>query len=76
MPSGPTHGDIQIENILVDDSGRMTVIDFDDCGEDHLMNDLVCFLWRNEYQGVDPAIGEAFVNGYGRVRPLTEREER
>lgn len=75
LPRGPTHGDIQIENILVDDSGRMTVIDFDDCGEDHLMNDLVCFLWRNEYQGVDPAIGQAFVNGYGRVRPLTDREE-
>ena len=74
LPYGPTHGDIQIENILVDDSGGMTVIDFDDCGEDHLMNDLACFLWRNEYQGVDPAIGEAFVRGYERVRPLTDRE--
>jgi len=75
LPRGPTHGDIQIENILVSDAGRMTVIDFDDCGEDHLMNDLACFLWRNEYQGVDPAIGEAFVQGYSQVRPLTEREQ-
>ena len=75
VPRGPTHGDIHLENVLISPDGAITLVDFDNCGEDFLAKELASFTWRNDYIGLDRSINHAFLKGYESERPLN-REER
>ncbi len=74
LPRGHTHGDVHFGNVLVRDDGGLALLDFDDCGEDLAIKDLPPFLWRNQVEGLNADLNEAFVSGYSDRRPLTEAE--
>ena len=74
---GPIHGDVHAKNIFVTDDGNFALLDFDTCGEAHLMHDAMSFIWANDYLSLNPAnagltpdLGVAFLAGYEEVRPL------
>jgi len=74
LPRGMTHGDLQPANVMMDEAGTMTFIDFDDCAEDCLVRDISCFVWRNRFDRVDPGTDRSFIAGYEARRPLSAEE--
>ncbi|WP_208029430.1 phosphotransferase enzyme family protein [Rhabdothermincola sediminis] len=68
---GLIHNDFLAENLLVD-GDRLTLLDFDDCGESWFAWDLtpalVSIATREDY----PSLRDALVDGYREVRPLDE----
>ena len=76
VPLGVCHRDFHPSNVHVDETGRITLLDFDAAGEDYLMQDVKNFVWGNLFYGFSPTIGEAFERGYQTVRPFTEDEVR
>lgn len=77
VPCGPIHGDVHTKNVFVTADGHFALLDFDTCGEAHLMHDAMSFSWANEYLSLNPAnagltpdLGVAFLEGYEEVRPL------
>ena len=75
LPRVHVHGDAHFGNVLVSNTGELSLLDFDECGEDLAVKDLLPFLWRNQVEGLAEALNAAFMAGYERVRPL-EAEER
>lgn len=73
VPRGPTHGDFHFNNCVIDD-GHITLLDFDNAGEDYLVQDLMCYAWANGYGGLDPVYVTAFLEGYETIRPLESAE--
>jgi Ser/Thr protein kinase RdoA (MazF antagonist) len=71
---GPSHGDFHLYNAFVAPGGSTVILDFDNCGEDHYVQELMSFAWANHYVGVGEDITEAFLDGYGAVRPLSNAE--
>ena len=71
---GPGHGDFHLYNAFVAESGETVILDFDNCGEDHYVQELMSFAWANHYVGVGKDITQAFIDGYNAVRPLSGAE--
>jgi len=75
LPRGPTHGDFHAFNAFVTPAGKITLLDFDNCGDDYFMAELASFAWADEYVKIAPAVTDAFYAGYESVRPLTKDEK-
>lgn len=74
LPRGACHGDIHTHNVFRAADGALTFIDWDNCGEDFFAKELMHFIWRNEYLGVNSALNDAFLAGYESVRPFSTEE--
>jgi Ser/Thr protein kinase RdoA (MazF antagonist) len=70
---GLVHNDFLAENLLLS-GDRLTLLDFDDCGDSWFVWDLtpalVSIATRDDY----PLLRAALVDGYREVRPLREQE--
>lgn len=73
-PYGPGHGDFHLYNAFRSDGGRLVLLDFDNCGEDHYAPELMSFAWANHYVGVSDDVTRAFIEGYNAERPMGEAE--
>ncbi len=74
LPFGPGHGDFHFNNVHVDSSGDITLLDFDNSGEDYFIQDIACFVWANAYGKFDNKYAQDFLDGYASERPLTRDE--
>ncbi len=74
LPFGPTHADFHFTNVHVTDDGLVTLLDFDNSGEDFLMQDVMACVWANEYMGLDRKFADSFTAGYETLRPFTPAE--
>lgn len=71
---GLIHADLRLPNLLVD-GDIIKVIDFDDCGYCWFLYDLGAALSFIEHKDYVPALIEAWLKGYRRIRPLSSEEE-
>jgi homoserine kinase type II len=71
LPRGVIHGDLFVDNVLVDARGEFVLLDFEQASDGTLAYDLaVCvnaWCYTSTFQ---PARAQALVAGYQRVRPL------
>lgn len=67
---GLIHADLTLENVLVDETGRLTAIDFDDFGEGWYLFDLATILFFATPRADYPALSDAVLAGYSRNREL------
>ena len=74
LPRGPTHGDFQFANVMKSADGPLWAIDFDDCGFDISVKDLITFEWRARLEQLQQEVIDAFLSGYESRRPLTGDE--
>lgn len=74
LPFGPGHGDFHFNNFHVDQTDGITLLDFDNSGEDYYVQDVACYVWGNHYGNLEGAYADQFLEGYNDVRALTERE--
>ncbi|MEQ8248234.1 MAG: phosphotransferase [Alphaproteobacteria bacterium] len=80
VPYGPIHGDIHLRNVFVTPGDGFTILDFDTCGEAHLMHDCMSPAWANTYfmhngnKKITPETTAAYMRGYEEVRPLEDFE--
>ncbi|NEB14774.1 aminoglycoside phosphotransferase family protein [Streptomyces coelicoflavus] len=66
-PKGPVHGDAHVQNLMVDDRGRVVLIDFEAFCYDHPEWDLMVTAVEHHSLGWQSnAQYAAFVNAYGR----------
>ncbi|WP_380161595.1 phosphotransferase enzyme family protein [Kineococcus sp. R86509] len=72
--SGLVHADLRPSNIMVDTTGRLTVIDFDDCGTSRLLWDFAAALSFIEHEPFAPTIAAAWLEGYRSVRAVSEED--
>ncbi len=75
LPFGPGHGDFHFNNFHVDENGKITLLDFDNGGEDYLAQDVACYLWANNYGKLNSSYAGSFFDGYNSVREFTENEK-
>jgi Ser/Thr protein kinase RdoA (MazF antagonist) len=75
LPFGPGHGDFHFNNVHIREDATPILLDFDNSGEDFLMQDICCYVWGNHYGKLDPVYADKFVEGYESVRPLTKGEK-
>lgn len=71
---GLIHADMRLANLLID-NGNTRVIDFDDCGFGWFMYDFAAGISFIEDDPQIPAMRDAWVCGYRKVRPLSDEEE-
>lgn len=62
---GLIHADLHLANVFFD-RGRANVIDFDDCGFGHYLNDLAITLWYLRRRPDFDTYREALLDGYAR----------
>ncbi|MBM3505971.1 MAG: hypothetical protein FJX65_19210 [Alphaproteobacteria bacterium] len=74
MPYGPCHGDVHAHNAFVDDRGRLTVMDFESCGEDFWAAELISFTWAGRKNRLPEDVIAAFHDGYDSERPRSAAE--
>lgn len=70
---GPVHGDLTVENVLTDENG-LVLIDFDDSGEGWFLFDIATLYFFCSNHPESATILQSIVDGYGRVRELTEAD--
>jgi Ser/Thr protein kinase RdoA (MazF antagonist) len=71
---GLVHADLRLANVLVD-GDKVTILDFDDCGDSWYLYDLAATLTFNEGRpDVDELIA-AWVDAYRTVEPLSREDE-
>ena len=75
LPFGPGHGDFHFNNVHIAAPDKITLLDFDNSGEDYLIQDIACYVWANHYGNLDNTYADNFVRGYSSVRALTKDEE-
>lgn len=68
---GLIHADLVRENVVVD-SGRVALIDFDDCGQSWRLFDIATALLRNRREPRYASIKTALIEGYRSHRTLDE----
>jgi len=73
-PIGLVHADLRPSNIMVDSHGRLTVIDFDDCGTARLLWDFAAGFSFIEHEEFVPTLAAAWISGYRTVRDLSETD--
>jgi len=71
---GLIHADLRLANLLVDETGHIGVIDFDDCGFGWFMYDFAAAVSFFEHEPVIPELMDAWVEGYATVSPLSRAE--
>jgi homoserine kinase type II len=77
LPQGLTHQDIKPENIIVDQAGHISFIDFNDCYIGTMLFDMMTtVIWSCfENDGkLDDEMSRAYLRGYTAHRPLTPIE--
>lgn len=74
LPFGPGHGDFHFNNVHVDEDNKITLLDFDNGGEDYLLQDVACYMWANYYGNYDNIFATKFFDGYDSTRPFTKDE--
>jgi len=67
------HADLRLANLLIHE-GTTRVIDFDDCGFGWFLYDFATAVSFIEHKPEVPALAEAWLAGYRRVRPLPAEE--
>ena len=72
---GLVHADIRLANLLVDDAGRVRVIDFDDSGFAWFMYDFATTVSFMEDHPRVPELRDAWVEGYRSGAPLDPADE-
>lgn len=70
---GLIHADMRLANLLVDD-GSTRLIDFDDCGFGWFLYDFAAGISFMEDHPQVPALKDAWVSGYRKMRPLSDEE--
>lgn len=75
LPDGACHGDFHPSNVHVTADGQLTLLDFDGCGTDYLLQDVANYMFGNDFYGFGAELGDAFLAGYQSVRPFTAQEE-
>jgi Ser/Thr protein kinase RdoA (MazF antagonist) len=77
LPSGITHQDIKPENIIIDQKGHISFIDFNDCYRGTLLFDVMTTaVWSCFKNGVlDVDLFKTYLNGYMKERPFTRNEK-
>jgi Ser/Thr protein kinase RdoA (MazF antagonist) len=68
---GLIHADMRLGNLLVD-GGKVTLIDFDDCGFCWFAYDFAAAISFHETNPAVPALRAAWLEGYQTVRQLTQ----
>lgn len=69
---GLVHADLRLTNLMVHE-GRITVIDFDDCGWSWFLTDLAAVVSWIEDTPEARTIVDEWLHGYLRVRPIEDR---
>ncbi|HWN36719.1 MAG TPA: phosphotransferase, partial [Pseudonocardia sp.] len=72
---GLIHADLRLANLLVDGSGAVSVIDFDDCGESWFLYDLGAAVSFFEHRPEVPELVDRWLTGYRRVLSLSAADE-
>jgi Ser/Thr protein kinase RdoA (MazF antagonist) len=72
---GLIHADLRLANLLVDQAGTVSVIDFDDCGEGWYLYDLGTAVSFFEHRPEVPELIERWLAGYRRILPLSSDDE-
>ncbi len=72
---GLVHADMRLANLLVSD-GHTRLIDFDDCGLGWFLYDFAAGISFIEDHPQIPDMRAAWVEGYRKVRPLPDEDER
>ncbi len=72
---GMIHSDLRMSNLL-QNGEEITVLDFDDCGQGWYMYDVACICGLMEHRPDLQLVLDAIMNGYQRVRPVDEEDER
>jgi Ser/Thr protein kinase RdoA (MazF antagonist) len=72
---GICHGDIGLGNLLVDEHGGVSLLDFDSCGTGWLAYDLAVFRWWASAHQAGDAPWKQFLAGYRSVRQLRPADE-
>ena len=67
---GLIHADMRLGNLLLDDDGGITLIDFDDCGFCWFAYDFAAAISFHETNPAVPGLRAAWLAGYESVRPL------
>jgi Ser/Thr protein kinase RdoA (MazF antagonist) len=75
LPDGACHGDFHPSNVHVTADGKLTLLDFDGCGIDYLLQDVANYMFGNDFYGFSADLGQAFLDGYKARRPFTAQEE-
>ncbi|MFI5265066.1 MAG: phosphotransferase, partial [Candidatus Kapaibacterium sp.] len=77
---GVVHIDIWFDNLNITEDGRITLFDFDFCGNGWLAIDLACYLMELHFtepvEAEYRAKAEGFLNGYESITKLTPEEKR
>ena len=74
LPMGTVQGDFHIHNAFVTDDGHITIMDFDACGRDYFVQELMSYKWSIEKNNLDPRLWDVFLEGYETERPLSDAE--
>jgi len=78
LRSGIVHLDVWYDNMSIDDEGRITLFDFDNCGNGWLILDVGYFCMQLFYVEHDRSEYEkkraAFLDGYGKIFPFQDEE--
>jgi Ser/Thr protein kinase RdoA (MazF antagonist) len=72
---GLIHADTRLANLLVDDGGRVSVIDFDDCGFSWYLYDVGTSVSFFEHEPQVPGLIDAWLTGYRREAELPAADE-
>ena len=67
---GLIHADLRLANLLIDDAGAITVIDFDDCGFGWFAFDFAAAVSFFEDDPVVPDLQQAWIAGYREIAPF------
>ncbi len=74
VPSGAIHGDFHIHNAFVRPGDDVTIMDFDACGLDYFVQELMSYRWSIEKNDLPIKLWDVFLEGYETVRPLSDLE--
>ncbi|WP_051579509.1 phosphotransferase enzyme family protein [Pseudonocardia acaciae] len=72
---GLIHADLRLANLLVDDTGAVSVIDFDDCGCGWYLYDLGTAVSFFEHEPRVPELVDGWLAGYRKVLDLPAADE-
>ena len=79
LPQGLIHGDLFRDNTLFEGDKLSAILDFSEASKDYWLLDIAitmndfCSDWPNV--GLNKPLFDAFLLGYGQVRPLTDDEQ-
>jgi Ser/Thr protein kinase RdoA (MazF antagonist) len=71
---GLVHADLRPSNLMVDEAGNLTVIDFDDCGWGWYLYDFAAAFSFIEHLPSAPTMARAWVDGYREVASFSEAD--